>query len=83
MNTGKVLLGALAGITAGALVGVLLAPAKGSETRKKYAKMGEDFSEKIKNKFNKSADDVADKYDETMREASEFSRRSHARTRQG
>jgi len=35
MDSGKVFLGVLAGITAGALLGILFAPAKGSETREK------------------------------------------------
>ena len=45
MNTGKVLLGVLAGVAAGALVGILFAPAKGSRTRKRIYKKGEDYAE--------------------------------------
>ena len=35
MSKGKLLLGVLAGVAAGALLGILMAPDKGSETRKK------------------------------------------------
>ena len=52
MSTGKVLLGILAGIAAGALVGVLFAPDKGSSTRKKITKKGEDYVESLTEKFN-------------------------------
>jgi gas vesicle protein len=38
MNTGKVLLGLIAGFTAGATLGIILAPTKGSETRKLFSR---------------------------------------------
>jgi gas vesicle protein len=38
MSKGKILLGVLAGIAAGALIGVLLSPEKGSDLRKRYPK---------------------------------------------
>jgi len=48
MNSGKVLLGVLAGLAAGALLGVLFAPEKGSDTRKKISKKGEDYADSLK-----------------------------------
>jgi gas vesicle protein len=61
MSTGKTMLGVLAGFAAGALVGVLLAPEKGSETRKKIAKMGEDYAGDLTDKFNELRDTINEK----------------------
>jgi gas vesicle protein len=47
MKQGNVLIGLLAGVAAGAAIGVLIAPAKGSETRKKLAKNATDLKAKF------------------------------------
>ena len=49
MNSGKVLLGILAGLATGATLGILFAPDKGSNTRKKISKSGEDYLNNLKN----------------------------------
>lgn len=67
MSTGKVLLGALAGLAAGALIGVLFAPEKGSVTRTKISKKGEDYADAVKDKFNDFIDNVNEKF-ETVKE---------------
>jgi len=58
MSSGKVLLGVLAGLAAGALIGILFAPDKGSETRKKIVKKGEEYADEIKEKINSLLDDL-------------------------
>jgi gas vesicle protein len=63
MSTGKVLLGLLAGVAAGALLGVLFAPDKGSVTRKKIIKKSEDYAEGLTEKFNEFIDTVNEKFD--------------------
>ena len=52
MDTKKLVVGVLAGVAVGALLGVLFAPDKGSETRKKIARKGEDTVDDIKDKFD-------------------------------
>lgn len=51
MNTSKVLLAVLGGVAAGALIGVLIAPDKGSNTRKKYLDKGKNYVDDLKGKF--------------------------------
>ena len=58
MNSGKALLGVLAGIAAGAALGVLFAPEKGSNTRRKIVKKGEDLANNISKKLDEKLDVV-------------------------
>jgi gas vesicle protein len=63
MSTGKgnVLLGILAGLAAGTILGILFAPEKGSETRRKVVDKGNDFAENVKKKFDDFIDGLVDK----------------------
>jgi gas vesicle protein len=62
MQTGKILLGTLAGMAIGTVVGILLAPDKGSETRKKLVRKGGEFRDGIKNRI----DGVKERYNDTI-----------------
>ena len=64
MSSGKVLLGLLAGVAAGALLGVLFAPDKGWVTRKRIAKKSEDYVDGLTEKFNEFLDTVSEKLDD-------------------
>jgi gas vesicle protein len=63
MKNNKALLGFLGGIAAGALLGVLYAPDKGSKTRKKIKQKGADYTEDAKNKAADLLDSLSEKYD--------------------
>lgn len=63
MNSSKIVLGFLGGVAVGAIAGILLAPDKGSKTRKKIVSKSKDFSADIKGKFEDLCENVTDKYE--------------------
>ena len=52
MERGKVILGIMAGIAAGSLIGILFAPDKGVDTRKKVVHKGGEYANDLKEKVN-------------------------------
>jgi len=78
MNSGKLLLGVLAGVAAGAILGILFAPDKGSVTRKKIAKKGEDYAGAVKNKFNDLIEGISEKIEKFEEEATDRSENQKA-----
>jgi len=52
MSASKVLLGMVVGLAAGAVLGVLLAPDSGSNTRRKISQKGEGYVDELKIKLN-------------------------------
>ena len=80
MISGKVVLGALAGVAAGAMVGVLFAPDKGSETRRKIAKKTGDYAHSVKDGFssliNGTKEKVEKMADEAKRAAEDLKQRT-------
>jgi gas vesicle protein len=72
MSSGKLLLGVLAGVAAGALLGILFAPDKGWNTRKKISKKGEDYAEALKEKFKEFLDEFSEKFEEVKEDVSDF-----------
>jgi gas vesicle protein len=72
MKSGNVLLGILGGFVAGATVGVLFAPDKGSNTRKKIAKKSSDLKDNVKEGFNDFLTSVEDQYKNLTSKAEEL-----------
>lgn len=71
MSKVNVVVGALAGVAVGALLGVLFAPERGTETRKKITKKSKDTTDSLKNKFNEFVDNISEHFDKTKAEAKE------------
>jgi len=72
-NSGKIVVAHAAGVTLGALLGVLFAPDKGVETRSKLKKKGkklkedlQDSTNKLKDKLNHLKDEVVPSMNETF-----------------
>jgi gas vesicle protein len=72
MDSKNALLGVLGGIAAGALLGVLFAPEKGSDTRKNISSKGEDIAEDLKEKFNEILESLSEKYKQVKEEVIDF-----------
>lgn len=69
MSNSKLILGLLVGAAIGGALGILLAPDKGSETRRKIAEKGADLGDSIKGKFNDLVDGVKENYGRAKGEA--------------
>ena len=85
MSNGKIVWGVLAGIAAGTVLGVLIAPDKGAETRRKIRQKGDDLVEGVRDGMTSMVDDVANKFDKlrgkarkTMNEALASTDNEHA-----
>ena len=62
MSNSKTVLGFLAGAAVGSILGILFAPDKGTETRKKISETGNDVTDSLKSKFNDFIDGIKDAY---------------------
>jgi gas vesicle protein len=63
MSAGKIITGILIGAAAGAIVGILLAPDKGSVTRKKISDKATGLTDSIKEKFSDLVDNISGKFE--------------------
>ncbi|HEX2684403.1 MAG TPA: YtxH domain-containing protein [Ferruginibacter sp.] len=71
-NTGNLLGAIFMGAAVGAALGILFAPDKGSETRKKIATKGSDLSDAVKEKFDRIVDKFKKEVDAVKTQANDF-----------
>ena len=72
MKSGKLLLGVMAGLAAGAVIGILFAPDKGTVTRKKIYKIGDEYAEDLKEKFSDLVDNITRKFEDALHSPKEM-----------
>jgi len=82
MSSGKVVLGMLAGLAAGAMLGILFAPDKGTETRRRIAEKGEDYFDDIKEKVNDLMDDLNEQVDTAKAKVKDLESKLHKKTKE-
>lgn len=78
MNSGKVLLATFTG----ALIGILVAPDKGSKTRKKLSEKTNGYFKELRSDFNKLLKNINKKMEATKEEIEDLSKKGKARAKE-
>lgn len=79
MSTGKVVLGTVAGLAVGAVLGILFAPEKGSVTRQQIMDKGNDYADNFKSKYKEFADSISEKFQNAKYDAQELAENGKAK----
>lgn len=72
MRTNRVAVGVLGGIAAGALLGILFAPHKGSKTRKRILNKGKCYADEAKEKMEEVITDFTEKSEALWNDAKDM-----------
>jgi len=80
MKSGKVVLGVLAGIAIGAITGILLAPEKGSKTRKSISDKRDAYVDKLGSQFKGFVENVTEKFNALTHEVNAMAENGATKT---
>ncbi len=78
MSTSKLFSGILVGAAAGAVLGLLFAPDKGCETRKKIRDGADELVSNLKNKVGSLKQTVTDRYEDATQSADNMSSQKYS-----
>jgi gas vesicle protein len=79
-STSKVVMGTLAGVAAGVVLGLLFAPDSGTETRRKIKEGYTDLSESLKSKISDLVTSVKEEYETAKGKATDLANKATGRT---
>ena len=74
-------LGIVAGVAVGAIVGLLFAPEKGSKTRKKIKDKTRDVKDRIEHSFEELVDSTSEKYNSIVDKGQDFIEKEKAKAK--
>ena len=77
-STSKVIVATLAGVAAGALIGLLFAPESGTETRRKLSEKYSELSDTIRTKVSDLVDTIKNEYGNAKSAVNDFTGRGSA-----
>ena len=71
----SIIIGAIAGLAAGALIGILFAPDKGTEVRNTISKKSGEYLDSVKRGFNSFVDGFTERFNEAKDEVSDMAKK--------